>query len=82
MQYQAWVDQRSHDFLLVRSEAVRKVKEALDDAGVQMPVPMYHVDLGSAATGPGADTAVAPRVAKSTFKKTAARVIKSGGVKP
>ncbi len=40
VQYQAWVDQRSHDFLLVRSEAVRKVKEALDQAGVQMPEPI------------------------------------------
>jgi small conductance mechanosensitive channel len=53
-----WMDQRSHDFLKVRSEAIRLVKEAFDAAGIDMPAPI--VDLrrgdraasGRAAAGP------------------------------
>jgi len=40
-----WVDQSSYDFLRVRSEAVRLVKTAFDDAAVSMPEPTYNVRL-------------------------------------
>jgi small conductance mechanosensitive channel len=52
--FQAWVDQSSHDFLLVRSAAIRAVKEALDREGVDMPVPTYRIDLATAAPSPDA----------------------------
>lgn len=52
--FQAWVDQESHDFLLVRSEAIRAVKEALDREGVDMPVPSYRIDLATTAAPEGA----------------------------
>ncbi|MFC0679590.1 mechanosensitive ion channel family protein [Lysobacter korlensis] len=42
----AWVDQRTHEFLLVQSEAIRIVKEAMDDAGVDMPYPTYQIRPG------------------------------------
>lgn len=45
IRYFGWVDQRTHDFLLVRSEAIRTVKVALDDAGMDMPEPIYRVQL-------------------------------------
>lgn len=45
IRYYGWVDQRTHDFLLVRSEAIRTVKLALDDAGMDMPEPIYRVQL-------------------------------------
>lgn len=45
MRFQGWVDQRSHDFLQVRSEAIRNVKLALDAAGMDMPEPIYRVQL-------------------------------------
>ncbi|MEP7185183.1 MAG: mechanosensitive ion channel family protein [Rhodanobacter sp.] len=48
MRFQGWVDQRSHDFLQVRSEAIRNVKLALEAAGMDMPEPIYRVQL----TGP------------------------------
>jgi small-conductance mechanosensitive channel len=35
----AWIDQRSADFFKVRSEAIRLVKEAFDEAGIEMPFP-------------------------------------------
>lgn len=39
----AWVDQRDHNFAKVRSEAIRGVKEAFDNAGIVMPEPMYKL---------------------------------------
>lgn len=40
-----WVDQRSYDYLKVRSEAVRLIKEAMDAAKIDMPVPSSHLTL-------------------------------------
>lgn len=45
-----WVDQESADFARVRSEAIRLVKQALEDAGVTMPSPEYGVVLQEAAS--------------------------------
>lgn len=58
MRFQAWVDQRSAGFGRVRSEAIRRVKGALEDAGVSLPSPEYLVrisrDGGSQGAAPGA----------------------------
>ncbi|MGJ8696517.1 MAG: mechanosensitive ion channel family protein [Verrucomicrobiaceae bacterium] len=40
-----WVDQREHDFNKSKSEAIRLVKERFDEAGVEMPEPIYRVHL-------------------------------------
>ncbi|MFW5791548.1 MAG: mechanosensitive ion channel domain-containing protein [Desulfohalobiaceae bacterium] len=40
-----WVDQRQADFLKVRSEAMRLVKRAFDQAGIEMPQPSQTVHL-------------------------------------
>jgi small conductance mechanosensitive channel len=45
IRYYGWVDQRTHDYLLVRSEAIRTVKLALDGAEMDMPEPIYRVQL-------------------------------------
>ncbi|MEP6633006.1 MAG: mechanosensitive ion channel domain-containing protein [Luteimonas sp.] len=45
MRFQGWVDQRDHDFLLVKSEAIRRVKLALEEAGMDLPEPIYRVQL-------------------------------------
>ncbi|MGE0594326.1 MAG: mechanosensitive ion channel family protein [Vicinamibacterales bacterium] len=45
MHFTGWVDQRSHEFLFVRSEAIRRVKVALEAAGLDMPEPIYRVQL-------------------------------------
>jgi small conductance mechanosensitive channel len=45
VQYFAWVDQREFDWWKVRSEGVRMVKRALDAAGVDVPNPIYDVDV-------------------------------------
>ncbi len=45
VQFYAWVDQREADFFKVRSEATRLVKTTLDDHAIEMPVPIYRVEL-------------------------------------
>jgi small conductance mechanosensitive channel len=39
------VDQRATDFLKVKREPIRRVKEALDAAGINLPEPTYRVRL-------------------------------------
>ncbi|MCG6879072.1 MAG: mechanosensitive ion channel [Deltaproteobacteria bacterium] len=43
-----WVDQRKTDFAKVRGEAIRRVKLALDEAGVEMPEPAQTIRMASA----------------------------------
>lgn len=40
-----WVDQQQAGYYKVRSEAMRLIKQALDDAGVTMPEPIYNLQL-------------------------------------
>jgi small-conductance mechanosensitive channel len=46
-----WVDQGRVDFLKVRSEAIRLVKQAFDAGGVSMPEPRYGVHVAGALAG-------------------------------
>lgn len=43
VRFHGWVDQREADFLKVRSEATRLVKEALDEADIELPEPIVRV---------------------------------------
>tara|TARA_R110002096_G_scaffold44524_9_gene119894 strand:+ start:51699 stop:52694 length:996 start_codon:yes stop_codon:yes gene_type:complete len=58
LRFFGWVDQREHDFMRVRSEAIRKVKIAFDNAEIEMPEPMYRVALIQ-GTAPAADAGMA-----------------------
>ena len=40
-----WVDQRQNSFFKVRSEAIRRVKEAFDQAGIVTPEPVYRLRI-------------------------------------
>jgi small-conductance mechanosensitive channel len=55
MRFHGWVDQRTHDFQLVKSEAIRRVKLALEQAEMDLPEPIYRVQLSERGT------AAAPR---------------------
>lgn len=55
----AWVDQSRAEFLKVRSEAMRQVKQALDEAGFTMPEPIQKIRLEQAA--PARREPAAPR---------------------
>ncbi len=41
----SWVNQRHYDLLKVRSEAIKSVKKAFDDAKVAMPNPIYELRI-------------------------------------
>ena len=45
VRYLGWTDQRSHDFQQVKSEAIRRTKLALESEGMDMPEPIYRVQL-------------------------------------
>lgn len=45
MKFFAWLDQTESDFLKTKSEAIRRVKEAFDQAGIEMPEPIYRVHI-------------------------------------
>ena len=45
VRFQGWVDQRSHDFGLLKSEAIRQVKGVLEAAGMDLPEPIYRVQM-------------------------------------
>jgi len=41
----AWVNQENHSYSKVRSETIRAVKEAFDDANIVMPEPIYNLRM-------------------------------------
>lgn len=45
-----WVNQRESDFNKTQSEAIRVIKETMDDHGFDMPVPTYKLDIVSGGT--------------------------------
>lgn len=45
IRFYGWVDQRRAEYTKVQSAAVRLVKGVMDENGVDMPVPMYQIDL-------------------------------------
>lgn len=74
LRFRGWMDQRSHDFEAVKSEAIRRTKLALEAAGMDMPEPIYRVQLSGAVEsagqgGPAAKPEVAP-VAKARVPDT------------
>jgi small-conductance mechanosensitive channel len=57
-----WVDQEHADFIKVRSESIRLVKRAFDQAGIVMPEPIYNLRMRSmpqALAGTGASESAA-----------------------
>lgn len=52
LRFFAWVDQRTADWFKVRSEAIRRTKVALEMAGVDLPVPIYQVNLCQTEAAP------------------------------
>lgn len=48
--FRDWVGQRTHDFWTVRSEAIRVVKRSLEAAGVDMPAPIFRMQLSEPLT--------------------------------
>jgi small conductance mechanosensitive channel len=58
-----WIDQASADFLRVRSEAIRLVKLAFDQAGIVMPEPIYNLRMRTLPPAPETVPAEEPTLA-------------------
>lgn len=54
----AWINQENYSYPKVRSEAIRAVKQAFDDAGIVMPEPIYKLRLMQAVVDLTADVVV------------------------
>lgn len=48
VRFYGWIDQRESSFPHVRTEALRRVKEALEAAGMDLPEPIYRVRMEAA----------------------------------
>ncbi|NZA27091.1 mechanosensitive ion channel [Luteimonas sp. SJ-92] len=56
----AWIDQGDTSFAAARSEAIRLVKRAFQEHGIDMPDPGYRIELRQAAPEPEATGATPP----------------------
>ena len=63
----AWMNQQSHDLLKIRSEAIRLVKGAFDEAGIVMPEPTYQLIIRDANNLPPKDLPLATNTAPKTI---------------
>ncbi|MFA5985646.1 MAG: mechanosensitive ion channel family protein [Methylococcaceae bacterium] len=52
-----WVDQSAYNFMKVRSETIRLVKEAFDAANIVMPEPIYNIKITKDLPGVAGDKA-------------------------
>ena len=55
-----WVDQRKNSFFKVRSEAIRRAKEAFAQPGIVMPEPVYRLRIADRVEGGGKSTSATP----------------------
>jgi small conductance mechanosensitive channel len=52
VRFYGWVDQQQASFAKVRGEAIRLIKTALEDAGMDLPEPIYRVHMLQPAAPP------------------------------
>lgn len=57
LRFSGWIDQRQTGFDKIRSEAIRLVKSAFDQAGIDMPDPGYRVELTRSGRSDAGSTA-------------------------
>ena len=50
VRFYGWVDQDEYSFTKVNSEAIRRVKTVLEDAGMDLPEPIYRVHMVEPST--------------------------------
>lgn len=63
-----WIDQSRHDFLKSKSESIRLIKEAFDEAGIEMPEPIYRIHLRENAA-PSAEVSTSKATESHTDRK-------------
>ncbi|WP_138421583.1 mechanosensitive ion channel family protein [Maritimibacter alexandrii] len=64
MKVTGWIDQRETGLLAARSEAIRQVLIAFEEAGIEMPEPTYRLLMNEAGTQEAAPAPAKPNVAE------------------
>ena len=72
LRFQAWLDQTKHDFFKTRSQSIRMLKEAFDEAGIEMPEPIHRVRLRDVGAQTPRDHAPAAKPRSATEEDVAA----------
>lgn len=70
-----WVDLRVSDYLKVRSEAIRAVKQAFDREAISMPAPIQNIRMLDTEAKPADRRAVAPAAVEEISNTTSDRTI-------
>jgi len=76
----AWVDQTVNSFAKMRSEAIRRVKEAFDQAGIVMPEPVYRLRITDRVEGGGKISPSAPVRSEVPAKDSSTNTDRAGEV--
>lgn len=69
----AWIDQRGVEWAKVRGEAIRRVKEAFDAAGISLPEPIHQVRIERRRDGPRGERARGPTAAPAAAQADLSR---------
>lgn len=75
-----WVDQRKNSFIKVRSEAIRRVKEAFDQAGIVMPEPVYRLRITDRVEASDKSPSSAPMRSEPPSRDPSSTAIRTGEV--
>lgn len=76
LRFYGWVDQRETDLGKVRSEAIRRVKSAFADAGIEAPRTTYHIVTSRQRDAQEIDAMIEPETAR-TFRSIATSMYRS-----
>ena len=74
-------DQRQNSFFKVHSEAIRRVKEAFDQAGIVMPEPVYRLRITDRVEAGGERACSAPVRSESPGGDSGSTVGRTGEAK-
>lgn len=66
MAFFGWVDQRKANFSKVRGEAIRRVKTALEEAGLDLPEPIYRLQVRQMEAERPSESKPAPKADPAT----------------
>ncbi len=80
--FSAWIDQKRTNFGAARGEALRQVKLALEQAGMELPEPIYRLKIDNVAAATGAETAAdqADSGAATTAARPSGHIRKSSDI--
>lgn len=77
VRFYGWVDQREVSFSKVKGESMRLVKTELEEAGMDLPEPIYRVHMVTSSSGAGTGPSVRIEAGAETAEKKRDRAVGS-----